>query len=94
MHVSRVADFGGWWEETNFHETRDTGFLLALLDELWPRVPRYKPLSVGVVLLNWCPPVSISQTSLRPTMTDGRNCGHWSTGSTTVKATSPPNRWP
>ena len=31
---------------------RDTGFLLARLEELWKRVPRYKPLSVGVVLLD------------------------------------------
>src|SRR5271155_619310 len=38
-----------------FHETRDTGFLLARLDELWRRVPRYKPLSVGVVLLDLVP---------------------------------------
>jgi ribonucleotide reductase alpha subunit len=28
------------------------GFLLARLEELWKRVPRYKPLSVGVVLLD------------------------------------------
>jgi hypothetical protein len=29
--------------------------LLARLDQLWPRVPRYKPLSVGVVLLGLVP---------------------------------------
>jgi hypothetical protein len=29
--------------------------LLARLDELWPRAPRYKPLSVGVVLLDLVP---------------------------------------
>jgi hypothetical protein len=52
VHLSWVADLGGWWEETDFHETRDTGFLLAGLEELWERVPRYKPLSVGVVLLD------------------------------------------
>ena len=39
----------------DFHETRDTGFLLARLEELWKRVPRYKPLSVGVVLLDLVP---------------------------------------
>jgi DNA polymerase-4 len=50
VHLSWVADLGGWLDETDFHETRDTGFLLARLDELWQRVPRYKPLSVGVVL--------------------------------------------
>ena len=55
LHISWVADLGGWWDETDFHETRDTGFLLARLDELWPRAPRYKPLSVGVVLLDLVP---------------------------------------
>jgi hypothetical protein len=39
-------------DETDFHETRDTAFLLTRLEELWKRVPRYKPLSVGVVLLD------------------------------------------
>jgi DNA polymerase-4 len=55
LHISWVADLGGWWDETDFHETRDTGYLLARLDELWPRAPRYKPLSVGVVLLDLVP---------------------------------------
>ena len=54
-HLSWVGDFGGWWDETDFHETRDTGFLLARLEELWQRVPRTKPLSVGVVLLDLVP---------------------------------------
>jgi hypothetical protein len=39
----------------SFNETRDTGFLLGCLDQLCPRVPRYKPLSVGVVLLDLVP---------------------------------------
>jgi impB/mucB/samB family C-terminal domain len=55
LHISWVGDLGGWWDETDFHETRDTGFLLVRLDELWPRAPRYKPLSVGVVLLDLVP---------------------------------------
>ena len=55
MHLSWVGDLGGWWDETDFHETRDTGFLLARLEELWHRVPRYKPLSVGMVLLDLVP---------------------------------------
>jgi hypothetical protein len=55
VHLSWVGGFGGWWDETDFHETRDTGFLLARLKELWTRVPRYKPLSVGVVLLDLVP---------------------------------------
>jgi hypothetical protein len=40
VHLSWVSDLGGWWEETDFHETRDTGFLLARLGQLWRRVPR------------------------------------------------------
>ena len=55
VHLSWTGDLGGFWDETDLHETRDTGFLLARLDELWQRVPRYKPLSVGVVLLNLIP---------------------------------------
>ena len=52
VHLSWIGDLGGFWEETDFHETWDTGFLLTRLDEVWRRVPRYKPLSVGVVLLD------------------------------------------
>ena len=55
LHISWVGDLGGWWDETSFHETRDTGFLLDRLRELWPRAARYKPLSVGVVLLDLVP---------------------------------------
>ena len=45
LHLSWIGDLGGWWDEVSFTETRDTGFLLGCLDQLWPRVPRYKPLS-------------------------------------------------
>jgi hypothetical protein len=55
LHLSWVGDLGGWWDEISFTETRDTGFLLGCLDQLWPRVPGYKPLSVGVVLLDLVP---------------------------------------
>jgi DNA polymerase-4 len=55
LHLSWVADLGGYWDEITFQETRDTGFLLARLEQLWRRVPRYKPLSVGVVLLDLVP---------------------------------------
>jgi len=55
LHLSWVGDLGGFWNETNFHETCDTGFLLARLEELWHRVPRAKPLSVGVALLDLVP---------------------------------------
>ena len=55
LHLSWVGDLGGFWDETNFHETCDTGFLLARLEELWHRVPRAKPLSVGVALLDLVP---------------------------------------
>jgi DNA polymerase-4 len=55
LHLSWVGDLGGWWDEVSFTETRDTGFLLGCLDQLWQRVPSYKPLSVGVVLLDLVP---------------------------------------
>jgi DNA polymerase-4 len=55
VHLSWIGDLGGWWDEITFLETRDTGFLLARLDQLWLRVPHYKPLSVGVVLLDLVP---------------------------------------
>jgi DNA polymerase-4 len=58
LHLSWTGDLGGWWHELDFHETRDTGFLLAGLDRLWTAVPRYKPLSVGVVLLDLVPAAS------------------------------------
>ena len=55
LHLSWVGDLGGWWDELSFTETRDTGFLLGCLDQLWQRVPAYKPLSIGVVLLDLIP---------------------------------------
>jgi DNA polymerase-4 len=55
LHLSWLADLGSWWSEINFAEARDTGFLLGRLDQLWTEVPAYKPLSVGVVLLDLVP---------------------------------------
>jgi len=55
VNLSWVGDLGDWWDETDFEETRETGFLLGRLEELWQRVPRCKPLSVGVVLLDLVP---------------------------------------
>jgi len=55
LHLSWLADLGSWWSEINFTESRDTGFLLGRLDQLWAEVPAYKPLSVGVVLLDLVP---------------------------------------
>ena len=55
VHLSWTGNLGGWGDETDFCETQDTGFLLARLDEIWQRVPKYKPLSVGVVLLDLVP---------------------------------------
>jgi DNA polymerase-4 len=55
LHLSWVGDLSGWWDEIGFNETRDTGFLLASLDRLWTGIPHYKPLSVGVVLLDLVP---------------------------------------
>ena len=63
LHLSWTGDLGGWWDEMSFNESRDTGFLLGCLDQLWLRVPRYKPLSVGVVLLDLVPP-SVHQPDL------------------------------
>jgi DNA polymerase-4 len=55
LHLSWLSDLGSWWSEINFTESRDTGFLLGRLDQLWAEVPAYKPLSVGVVLLDLVP---------------------------------------
>jgi DNA polymerase IV len=55
VHLSWVGDCASWWGETDFHETRDTAFLLDRLEELWRQVPRYKPLSIGIVLLDLVP---------------------------------------
>jgi DNA polymerase IV len=55
LHLSWAADLGGFWDEITFLETRDTGFLLGRLEQLWSRLPHYKPLSVGVVLLDLVP---------------------------------------
>lgn len=55
LHLSWLSDLGSWWNEINFTETRDTAFLIARLDQLWKDVPPYKPLSVGVVLLDLVP---------------------------------------
>ena len=55
LHLSWTGNLGGWWDEITFTETRDPGFLLARLEQLWPRVPRHKPLSIGVVLLDLVP---------------------------------------
>jgi hypothetical protein len=50
LRLSWIGDRGGFWDEISFHETRNTSFLLACLGKLRRQVPRYKPLSVGVVL--------------------------------------------
>jgi DNA polymerase-4 len=55
VSISWAGHQGGWWDDVGFHETRDTGFLLARLEELWARVPPMKPLKVGVVLLGLVP---------------------------------------
>jgi len=55
VHLSWIGDLGGYWDEITFTETRDTGFLLARLEQIWKQIPRYKPLSVGVVLLDLVP---------------------------------------
>jgi DNA polymerase-4 len=71
LHLSWVGDLGGCWDEITFQETRDTGFLLARLEDLWPRVPRTKPLSVGVVMLDLVP-AAMHQPDLFAPDTDRR----------------------
>ena len=53
FHGSAISAAGGM--RSDFTRRDDTGFLLARLEQLWPRVPRYKPMSVGVVLLGLVP---------------------------------------
>ena len=60
--------------------------LLARLDERWPRVPQYKPLSVGVVLLDLVPAAWHQPDLFAPTPTGARNCRRSSTASTTGTA--------
>jgi hypothetical protein len=76
--------------KTDFHETRDTGLLLAPLEELWTRVPQYKPLSVGVVLLDLVP-THQHQPDLFDTDTGRRQetLTAKSTASTTATAAAP-----
>jgi DNA polymerase-4 len=71
LHLSWIGDLSGFWDEISFNETRDTGFLLARLEQLWPHVPRYKPLSIGVVLLDVVP-ASHHQPDLFAADTDRR----------------------
>ncbi len=57
VSVHWMGDLGGWWDEIGFHETRDTDFLLGRLEQMWEFVPRFKPLSVGVMLLGLVPAI-------------------------------------
>ncbi|MFA5041447.1 MAG: hypothetical protein WC464_07430 [Bdellovibrionales bacterium] len=56
------GDKGHWWDEISFHETWDTNFLLARLENVWARAENLmsgraplKPLAVSVVLLGLVP---------------------------------------
>jgi len=55
LHLSWLGDQASWWDEVDFHEARDTDFLLERLEHLWRRVPNYKPLTVSVVLMGLVP---------------------------------------
>jgi DNA polymerase-4 len=55
LHLRWMGDLGSWSNEVSFQETRETSFLLARLEELWSGIPTYKPLSVGVTLLDLVP---------------------------------------
>jgi DNA polymerase-4 len=55
LSLSAAGDWSRFWDEIGFHETQDTDFLLARLAELWRKVPRIKPIKVGIVLLGLVP---------------------------------------
>jgi DNA polymerase-4 len=55
VHLRWLGDLGDWSNETTFHETQDTGFLLRQLARLFETLPSYKPLSVGITLLDLVP---------------------------------------
>jgi hypothetical protein len=70
VHLSWVADLGGWWDEMNFQEARETGFLLARLSFgcASPVINRCRSGSCCSTLF---PPASISRICSRPTIADG-----------------------
>ncbi len=55
LFISWLGDRGRLWDETGFHETQDTAFLLARLEDIWRGAPEYKPIKVGVVLFGLVP---------------------------------------
>jgi DNA polymerase IV len=55
LYVSFCGDKESWSDEIGFHETWDTNFLLARLENLWAQVPPFKPLAVSVVLMGLVP---------------------------------------
>ena len=69
VHLSWVGDLGGWWDETDFHETRDTGFLLARLERALAAGAALQAAAASASCCStWCPPASISRTCSRPTI--------------------------
>ena len=55
LSLSAAEDWEKFWDESGFHETQDTDFLLARLTQLWQKVPRMNPIKVGIVLLGLVP---------------------------------------
>lgn len=55
LNLSWCGKEDGWWNDIGFHETCDTNFLLARLENLWSHAPPFKPLAVSVVLLGLVP---------------------------------------
>jgi len=55
LFLSWTGDYGRYWDETDFHETQSTDFLLTRLAKLWHSVPDFKPVKVGVVLFGLVP---------------------------------------
>jgi DNA polymerase IV len=55
VHLSWVADLGGWWDEPIFTRRMTPAFCSPASRRSGSGVPRTKPLSVGVVLLDLVP---------------------------------------
>jgi DNA polymerase-4 len=56
--LSFMGDAGHWEDAMSFHQTQDTGFLMARFEQLWLRVPPTKPFAVGVVLHRLVPAIN------------------------------------
>ena len=74
LHLSWVADLGGWWDEVSFNETRDTGFLLGFSTSSGRGCRRTSPSVSASCCSIWFPPVRISRIYSKPPASGARNC--------------------